>query len=137
MRCPPEVSQRGLYAYVFRYDASAFSGMPVQVFRNLLADELLIPVDSTYEPLNKSPKYQPRTKTRHRLNSEYWAQIDPTRFELPVAEHAHAEEAVVIPHEVLLNGWHDLSRLPAAIEQIQADAKSLQASASSAHATAT
>jgi hypothetical protein len=110
--------------------------MPVQVFRSLLAVELAIPVDSTYEPLNRSPLYQPRTKPRHRLNDEYWALIDPTRFDLPVAERAHIDEAVVIPHEVLLNDWHDLSRLPAAIIQIQSDAKQRRPKTATAHAAA-
>ncbi len=136
MRCPPEVSRRGLYAYVFRYEAAAFSEMPVQVFRSLLAAELAIPVDSTYEPLNKSPLYQPRTKPRHRLDDEYWARIDPTRFDLPIAERAHIDEAVVIPHEVLLNDWHDLSRLPAVIAQIQSGAEQRGPKTVPAHAAA-
>ena len=121
MRCPAQVTRRGLYAYVFRYDATAFSGMPVSSFRSSLEARLGIPVDSTYEPLNNSALYQPQTKPRHRLSAEYWAHIDASRFELPVAERAYREEAVVIPHEVLLHDWNRLRQLPAAIVQIQAD----------------
>jgi L-glutamine:2-deoxy-scyllo-inosose/3-amino-2,3-dideoxy-scyllo-inosose aminotransferase len=126
MSCPPEVSRRGMYAYVFRYDAEPFSGLPASGFRSALAAKLGIPVDSTYEPLRASPLFQPQTKPRHHLNGDYWARIDPSRFALPVAERAYREEAVVIPHEVLLNDWETLRQLPEAIATIQAEAEAGQ-----------
>ncbi len=122
MRRAPELSRRGLYGYVFRYEQSS-TGAPVASFRAALAAQLGIPVDSTYAPLNNSELYRPQTKPRHRLSAEYWAGVDPARFALPVAEHAYREEAVVIPHEVLLNEWEELRRLPEAVARIQAGAK--------------
>lgn len=118
MRHRPEVTRQGLYAYVFRYDSQAFEGLPVSQFRSTLAQFLRIPVGSVYEPLNASPLYQPQTKRRYRLG-EQWAQIDPTRFALPVATHAHAAESVVIPHEALLCEWREISRLVEAVQLIR------------------
>jgi L-glutamine:2-deoxy-scyllo-inosose/3-amino-2,3-dideoxy-scyllo-inosose aminotransferase len=117
MRAQPQITRRGLYAYVFRLNPAA-AGLPAEALRAQLATELGITVGTTYVPLNGSALYQPRTKRRHHLNSSYWERIDPARFELPVAWRAHSDEAVVIPHEVLLNDWSALQRLPAVVENI-------------------
>jgi L-glutamine:2-deoxy-scyllo-inosose/3-amino-2,3-dideoxy-scyllo-inosose aminotransferase len=114
----PQVTRQGMYAYVFRYDADAFAGLSAPAFRAALGDELGIDVDSTYQPLSRSPLYQPQTKRRHRLG-EQWELISPARFDLPVATRAYESEAVVIPHEVLLADWDELSVLPDAVEQIR------------------
>lgn len=118
MKRRPEVTRHGLYAYVIRYDKDACDGMPAPTFRAALSTELGIPVSSTYEPLNRSPLYQPRTKRRYRLGAQ-WAEIDPGRFELPVATRAYEEESVVIPHEVLLSDWDDLSLIVDAVQLIR------------------
>jgi hypothetical protein len=93
-----------MYAYVFRYDASAFDGVPVQAFRRALAAELGTGIGGVYEPLNHSSLYQPHTKRRYRLNEDHWRAIDPARFHTPIAEHAFAQESVVISQPHLLAG---------------------------------
>jgi L-glutamine:2-deoxy-scyllo-inosose/3-amino-2,3-dideoxy-scyllo-inosose aminotransferase len=118
MRRRPEATRQGLYAYVVRYDRHAFEELPVQEFRRRLAELAGVPVGGVYEPLNASPLYQPQTKARHRLDS-HWNELDPTRFELPVATRAHAEESVVLPHELLLNEWQDLSVVADLVERIR------------------
>jgi L-glutamine:2-deoxy-scyllo-inosose/3-amino-2,3-dideoxy-scyllo-inosose aminotransferase len=87
MRRRPEVTRQGLYAYVVRYDESGFGGLAVTDFRQALSDELGFPVGGTYEPLNRSPLYQPLTKRRYDLGQR--DEIDPARFELPVAKRAY------------------------------------------------
>jgi dTDP-4-amino-4,6-dideoxygalactose transaminase len=114
----PQVTRQGLYAYVVRYDCEAFDGLPVTALRSALSAELGIPVGAVYEPLNHSPLYQPQTKRRYRV-AEQWTKIDPARFELPVAARAHAEESVVIPHEVLLSEWGHLSSLVDTVEVVR------------------
>ena len=121
MRHQPQVTRRGLYAYVFRLDPAV--ELPAEEFRVRLAAELGIRVGTTYVPLNGSELYRPQTKRRHHLNSGYWERFDPARFDLPVAWRAHSDEAVVIPHEVLLSDWSALQRLPAAVEGILASAR--------------
>jgi hypothetical protein len=121
MRRRPQVTRQGLYAYVVRYDPDAFGGLPVSTFRERLAAATGVRVGGVYQPLNDSPLYQPQTKPRYRVGDQ-WAQLDPTRFELPVATRAYREESVVIPHEVLLTDWNELSTLVATIARIQEEA---------------
>jgi L-glutamine:2-deoxy-scyllo-inosose/3-amino-2,3-dideoxy-scyllo-inosose aminotransferase len=121
MRRRRQVTRQGLYAYVVRYDKDAFGGLRVSTFRERLSAATGVPVGAVYQPLNDSPLYQPQTKPRYRVG-EQWAQLDPTRFELPVATHAYREESVVIPHEVLLMDWNELSTLVATTAQIQDEA---------------
>jgi L-glutamine:2-deoxy-scyllo-inosose/3-amino-2,3-dideoxy-scyllo-inosose aminotransferase len=121
MRRRPQVTRQGLYAYVVRYDPDAFGALPVSTFRERLAAATGVRVGAVYQPLNDSPLYQPQTKPRYRVGDQ-WAQLDPTRFELPVATRAYREESVVIPHEVLLTDWNELSTLVATIARIQEEA---------------
>jgi L-glutamine:2-deoxy-scyllo-inosose/3-amino-2,3-dideoxy-scyllo-inosose aminotransferase len=121
MRRRPEVTRHGLYGYVVRYDPAAFAGLPVSEFRRRLAEAAGIVVGGVYEPLNASPLYRPQTKPRYRIDGQ-WDAIDPARFDLPVATRAFAQESVVIPHEVLLGDWSELSVLLDLVEQIRDDA---------------
>lgn len=113
----PAVTRQGMYGYVMSYDADAFGGMEASRFRSALSAALGIPVGAPYDPLNGSPLYRPQTKRRHRLDAQ-WEQIDPTRFELPIATRAH-HEGMVIPHEVLLSDWDALSTIVDAVEHIR------------------
>lgn len=90
------------YAYVLRYEAEQFDGLPVNIVREALSADLGCRVEAPYEPLNHSPFYQPRTKRRHRLDPGYWSRLDPARHLLPVSEHAFFEEGIVFPHTMLL-----------------------------------
>lgn len=90
------------YAYVLRYDAEQFDGLPVNIVREALSADLGCRVEAPYEPLNHSPFYQPRTKRRHRLDLGYWSRLDPSRFLLPVGERAFSKEGIVFPHTILL-----------------------------------
>ena len=122
MKRRPQVTRQGMYAYVFRYSRDQFHDMPASGFRHALSNRLRINVGSTYEPLNESPFYQPQTKRRHRLGDQ-WDQIDPRRFDLPVAKRAYEEEAVVVPHEVLLSDWEGLVSILDAVEWIRVQAE--------------
>jgi len=126
MRRRAEMTRHGLYAYVIRYDESAFSGLSAAAFRAALQETTSVPIGSTYEPLDRSPLYQPLTKRRYRI-SEQWRAIDPRRFDLGVANWAYEHEAVVIPHEVLLAPWDEVSKLVEAAGEISAHAHELAA----------
>jgi L-glutamine:2-deoxy-scyllo-inosose/3-amino-2,3-dideoxy-scyllo-inosose aminotransferase len=122
----PGVTRQGMYGYVVRYDETAFAGLALPDFHRALAAELEIWLKRTYEPLNDSPLYRPHTKRRHRLDPDYWEQIDPGRFSLPVAERAHRHEALVIPHEYLLEDLVRLDAIPRAIAKLHDHAEELQ-----------
>lgn len=114
----PQVTRRNLYYYVFRYDERTFGGLPASAFREALTAEVGPFVSQPYEPLNLSPLYLPHTKRRYRLSDEHWRRIDPTRFELPVAERAHRSEAMIVSHQALLQESEELSVLPAAVRRL-------------------
>jgi L-glutamine:2-deoxy-scyllo-inosose/3-amino-2,3-dideoxy-scyllo-inosose aminotransferase len=121
----PGVTRQGMYGYVVRYDEAAFAGLELPDFHRALAAELEIWLKRTYEPLNDSPLYRPHTKRRHHLDPDYWEQIDPRRFSLPVAERAHRREAIIIPHEYLLESRARLEAIPRAISKIHHHAEEL------------
>lgn len=103
----PMVRREGLtvapaYAYVLRYDAQEFGGLPATTARSVLSADLGCRIEGTYEPLNRSPLYLPRTKQRHELGPGYWSELDPSGFSLPASERA-SEEALVFPHTFLAN----------------------------------
>ncbi len=118
------VTRQGMYAYVFRYAAEAFGGLSASGFRSALSTELGVNVRSTYEPLNQSPLFRPHTKRRHRLNEDYWRSIDPSRFELPVADRAYADESMVIAHEILLADAV-VDAVPEAVERLSRHCEAL------------
>jgi len=128
----PQVTRQGMYAYVFRYDASAFDGVPVQVFRRALAAELGTSVGGIYDPLNHSPLYRPHTKRRYRLNEDHWQAIDPARFHTPIAEHAFCQEAVVISQPHLLADRPAIQAIVEACAKLQTQKAELAAWATSA-----
>ena len=98
--------------------------MPIEKFRSALEAEIGIGVDSSYEPLNKCSLYVPHTKpARYKLNEKYWAEIDPTRFSLPVCDKIYKEESVCIHHKVLMGTKADMDIVASAIKKIYDKAK--------------
>lgn len=122
----PQITKQGLYAYVIRFNEAEFDGLSGPVFRDALSAELGIPARAPYEPLNDSPLLTPHTKRRYRLNDEYWARIDPSRYSLPVAERAYRSEATILPHEILLLPQSELELLPAAIDRLRRHVSALR-----------
>lgn len=115
----PQVTTQGLYGYVIRFEEEAFSGLTGNAFREALSAELGVAVGAPYEPLNGSSLLRPHTKRRHRLTDGYWSEIEPSRYDLPVAERAYRSEATIIPHELLLRPHVELGLVPAAIQRIR------------------
>jgi L-glutamine:2-deoxy-scyllo-inosose/3-amino-2,3-dideoxy-scyllo-inosose aminotransferase len=118
MKRYPQVTRQSYYCFFFRYSSPTWDGIPGDVFRKALGAEVALSVGSTYQPLNNCSLYQPHTKRRHRLNDEYWAAINPQRFELPVCERAFMDEAIVIWHPFLLSGQDDILQVVQAVEKL-------------------
>jgi L-glutamine:2-deoxy-scyllo-inosose/3-amino-2,3-dideoxy-scyllo-inosose aminotransferase len=102
MDCPPQRTRISPYEFVFKFCHDEWDGLSANGFRRALEAELGVEVDTINEPLNAAPLYLPHTKRRYRISDEYWAAVDPSRFELPAANRAYAE-AVSLPHKVLLD----------------------------------
>ena len=89
------------------------------MFRKALEKELGCPIEPSYEPLNACSLYTPHTKPqRYKLSEEYWRQVDPSRFDLPVCQRIFSEESVCFHHTVLMGTKVDMDLMVKAIEKI-------------------
>jgi len=95
LRRDRKITRQCSYAFVFLYDPPAFDGLDVKLFRQALSAELGIKFDTTYTPLDHSEVYYPHTKKRHQLSESYQQAINPSRWELPVANDTWANKAVL------------------------------------------
>ena len=112
-------TKEAYFNFAFRYNKDEFKGLPVKKFREALTAEIGISVSGSYEPLNKCSLYVPYTKPcRHKLNDDYWAAIDPKRFDLPVCDRVYFEESVCIHHKILMGTKADMDMIAAAVQKI-------------------
>jgi L-glutamine:2-deoxy-scyllo-inosose/3-amino-2,3-dideoxy-scyllo-inosose aminotransferase len=119
-------TQEAYYNFSFRYNSREFKNLPVNKFREALTAELGIEVAPSYTPLNKCSLYVPLTKpSRHRLNDEYWTAINPSRFDLPVADRICFEESACIHHKILLGSGSDMDMVAEAIRKVSENSESL------------
>ena len=119
-------TKEAYFNFAFRYNKDEFKALPVQKFRAALTAELGIEVTASYIPLNKCSLYVPLTKpARHKLNDEYWAAIDPARFELPVCDRIYFEESACIHHKILMGTKADMDLVAAAIRKVYDQAHAL------------
>jgi L-glutamine:2-deoxy-scyllo-inosose/3-amino-2,3-dideoxy-scyllo-inosose aminotransferase len=95
LRRDSKITRQCSYAFVFLFEPEAFDGLDVKTFRKALSAELGIPFDTTYTPLDHSEVYYPQTKKRHHLSESYQKAINPSRWELPVANDIWANRAVL------------------------------------------
>ena len=119
MRRDKRETKETYYNFSFRYNKDDFKGLTTKKFRSALASELGIEVAASYAPLNKCSLYVPLTKpARHKLNEEYWAAIDPSRFELPVCDRIYFEESACIHHKILMGTKADMDLIAIAIKKV-------------------
>jgi len=126
MRRDAKETKEAYFNFAFRYKKDEFKGLSVAKFREALTAEIGISVSPSYEPLNKCSLYQPHTKpSKHKLTNEYWAAIDPKRFDLPVCDRIYFEESVCVHHKVLMGSKADMEMIANAIQKIYDNAESL------------
>ena len=127
MRRDERETKEAYFNFAFRYNKDEFKGLPINKFRQALEAELGISVDGSYEPLNNASLYVPLTKpSRHKLSDEYWKNIDPSRFSLPVCEKIYNEESVCMHHKVLMGAKDDMDNIIDAIKKIYDNADELK-----------
>jgi L-glutamine:2-deoxy-scyllo-inosose/3-amino-2,3-dideoxy-scyllo-inosose aminotransferase len=119
MRRDKRETKEAYFNFAFRYKKDEFENLSVNKFREALSAELGIAVEPSYEPLNNASLYVPLTKpARHKLNEQYWKDIDPSRFDLPVCERIYNEESVCLHHKVLMGTKEDMDMIVDAIKKI-------------------
>ncbi|GAI76199.1 unnamed protein product, partial [marine sediment metagenome] len=126
MRRDKRETREAYFNFAFRYNKGEFHGLPVKKFREALGVELGFSVEPSYEPLNNCSLYVPLTKpARHKLNDQYWKDINPSGFNLPVCERIYHEESVCMHHKVLMGIKADMDMIAAAIKKIYDNAEEL------------
>lgn len=115
---PAGVERQTYYHYLAFCEPEAFAGRSSEAIARALDAELGLWVHRSYPPLPSHRLYQPRSKRRFRLDDEHWAALDPARFDLPHAAHAHAR-AVVLHHAALLAERALVERIAHAFAKVQ------------------
>jgi L-glutamine:2-deoxy-scyllo-inosose/3-amino-2,3-dideoxy-scyllo-inosose aminotransferase len=119
-------TREAYFNFSFRYNKKDFKSLPVNKFRLALTAELGIEVAASYIPLNRCSLYVPLTKpARHKLNDKYWAEIDPSRFKLPVCDRIHSEESACIHHKILMGSKTDMDMIASAVRKVYDNAENL------------
>jgi dTDP-4-amino-4,6-dideoxygalactose transaminase len=108
----PRVTQHAYHLFIFRYDRSAFGGMPREEFLAALRAEG-IPCSPGYSPLYRSPAFKIDTATH-----PFPTRVDYSSIQLPEVERA-CEEAVWLTQGMLLAEKRDMDDIAAGIRKIQ------------------
>jgi L-glutamine:2-deoxy-scyllo-inosose/3-amino-2,3-dideoxy-scyllo-inosose aminotransferase len=114
-----QITQQGYFNFTFRIDPKELKVTNRQ-FCAALNAELSVgnAFEPPYQPLNKCMLYKPHTKTRHKLNADYWKAINPKRFKLPVCKDAHEKSGVAIHHQMLMNTQDDMDLIAKAVAKV-------------------
>jgi len=109
--------EQAYYSFIFKYDSTAFKGVPKQMFKQALAAEginKLFSSPSDQEPAYRSAYFNPNGR-------------DYSQVVCPVAERAYRHEAVGISGtEVLLGTRSEMDQIVDAIVKIQENADELK-----------
>lgn len=119
----PRCTRNGHYAYIFHYDQSAFSGLPINKFIEAFNNEG-IPTQASYPPIHEMAVFQ---------SGEYRKRLPPKHAK---EEHAFlkapfphtrrgAWETVWLPQPVLLGSQEEMLQVVEAIRKIQRNSKTL------------
>ena len=126
MRRDERQTNEAYFNFSFRFFMDEFKNLPVQRFRDALSQELGMDAEPCYEPLNQCSLYVPHTKpARHKLSEKYWEEINPARFQLPVAEKIYQRESVCLHHKILMGPQKDMDLIADAIDKIYKHAEDL------------
>ncbi len=119
LRRDERITTLAIYQYVFKYDPAGFEGLPREVFLAAVNAEGVPAEGQFYEPLYNSPLF-------HMDARRYpaWARTG-CDADCPVAWRAGYEEAVWLPHPLLLGEPRDVEQLLEAIAKVQRRAADL------------
>ena len=113
----PRVSMPAFYQYIFKFDSGALNGLDRASFLAALEMEG-VPCDGLfYEPVYKSSLFNATPDSfdalrRNRKRADFKA------YSCPVSERAAYEEAVWLPHHLLLGGKDYMDFIAAAVERV-------------------
>lgn len=119
------VTSGQIYELLFRYDGTAFAGLPRDLFcRAVLAEGVEIE-GSFYEPLHRCALFRPRSRDWPQLRTRYQDGFDGADLSFSVAERA-ARELVWIHHPLFTGSLEDLDDVVRAVERVQQHAEAIR-----------
>ena len=113
----PKAEEPTHYRVCLRFDEKLLDEAPIEVLARALTEELSLPVEPVYAPLNAHPLYQPLLSPYIGRLSRAAELYDPRRFELPVATAA-ARCCLTLPHQCLLGDRSDLEDIVHALAKV-------------------
>jgi perosamine synthetase len=118
-------TRNAYHLYMFRYDASAFSGLPRAAFLKAVAAEG-VPASSGYSPLNKEPFLENALGTRGFQAIYPKARLDAWREQNRCPQNDRlCSEAIWMGQTMLLGPRQDMEDIADAIRKVQAHAPQL------------
>jgi dTDP-4-amino-4,6-dideoxygalactose transaminase len=119
----PRCTRNGHYAYIFHYDKSAYSGLPINKFIEAFNKEG-IPTQASYPPIHELAVFQ-SGEYRKRLPPEQDKEIHAfLKTSFPHTARG-AWETVWLPQPVLLGSQEEMQQVVDAIRKIQRNSKTL------------
>ncbi len=103
------------HIYIFKYDPSAFNGLPKNEFAAMLAAEGVPSFMGYPEPLYKQPLFREKNFMCYAIPEE----VDYTNVKCPETEKACYEDAVWILQSAMLGTKEDMEAIADAIRKIQ------------------
>jgi dTDP-4-amino-4,6-dideoxygalactose transaminase len=119
-----KVTKQSYYYYVFRYDQKSFAEVPRERFMAAMFFEG-ISCENIYEPVYKSPLFTMEQGHWPLLGIPSHGPVNYSSVRCPIAEKASYEEAVAIPHTVLLGTREDMDDVVAAVEKVKENVSEL------------
>ena len=108
---------RSHYTYVVRLPQSVVEAVSVDRFAEALAAEIGLPCKTMYRALNRTHLYKPFSRNRFALGNEFADAVNPSRYDLPVAQ-AFSRSCITLPHRMLLADANAMESVAAAFEKV-------------------
>jgi dTDP-4-amino-4,6-dideoxygalactose transaminase len=118
------ISRSAFYLYLFRYDPAGFGGLPRDEFAAALQAEGIPAFPGAGSLVYRSPLFDVNRENTAALRLAE-RPIDYRQTRCPGAERL-AEEALYIPHRVLMGGQAECEDVVRAIRKVQANVRELQ-----------
>ena len=110
-------TERSHYTYVVRLPQSIVETHGAEWFAAALSAELRLPCKTMYSSLNQSRLYKPLSRNRFRLNKAFTDAIDPSRYQVPLAQD-FSKSCIALPHRMLLADASAIKHVAAAFEKV-------------------
>ncbi|WP_223534027.1 DegT/DnrJ/EryC1/StrS family aminotransferase [Pseudomonas sp. GL-B-16] len=110
-------TERAHYTYVVRLPQSIVETQGAEWFAAALSAEIQLPCKTMYSALNENRLYKPFSRNRFELGKAFTDAIDPSRYQLPIAQE-FSRSCIALPHRMLLADTSAIEHVAAAFEKV-------------------